>query len=283
MKNTLLVLILGLASTAVLAQPGSRLWATGGVTTIEGSAGGGLVPMAVLAGYASDTEWGGTLALSHAPLDDYTVDVVAGAVNWHNRLELSVARQTLDLDTLGAALDEDHLQQDIFGAKIRLAGDVVYGSYGQWSLGVQHKRNRTFTVPEAVGANDDSGTDIYLAGSKLFLAGFLGRNVLVNGVVRGTKANQGGLLGFGGDELDRYEAVFEASAGLLLNRQWLLGGEYRQKPDNLSFAEEEDGYDLFVAWFPDRRLAVTAAWVNLGSIAGLDDQQGAYLSLQGAF
>lgn len=283
MKHTLLVLILGLTSTAALAQPGSRLWATGGVTTIEGSAGGGLVPMAVLTGYASDTEWGGTLALSHAPVDDYTVDVVAGAANWRNRIELSVARQTLDLDTLGAALNQDDLQQDIFGAKIRLTGDVVYSPYGQWSLGVQHKRNRTFAVPEAVGAKDDSGTDVYLAGSKLFLAGFLGRNVLVNGVVRGTKANQGGLLGFGGDENDRYEAVFEASAGLLLNREWLVGGEYRQKPDNLGFAKEEDWYDLFVAWFPDRRLAVTAAWVNLGNIAGLDDQQGAYLSLQGAF
>lgn len=283
MKHTLLVLILGLTSTAALAQPGSRLWATGGVTTIEGSAGGGLVPMAVLTGYASDTEWGGTLALSHAPVDDYTVDVVAGAVNWRNRIELSVARQTLDLDTLGAALNQDDLQQDIFGAKIRLTGDVVYSPYGQWSLGVQHKRNRTFAVPEAVGAKDDSGTDVYLAASKLFLAGFLGRNVLVNGVVRGTKANQGGLLGFGGGQNDRYEAVFEASAGVFLNRQWLVGGEYRQKPDNLGFAEEEDWYDLFVAWFPDRRLAVTAAWVNLGSIAGLDDQQGAYLSLQGAF
>ncbi|HCA11803.1 MAG TPA: DUF3034 domain-containing protein, partial [Marinobacter adhaerens] len=35
------------------ADIGSRIWATGGVTTIEGSAGGGLVPWALLGSYAS--------------------------------------------------------------------------------------------------------------------------------------------------------------------------------------------------------------------------------------
>lgn len=284
MKQRFLIGLIGmLVSVPLWANPGSRLWATGGVTTIEGSAGGGVVPMAVLGGYASDTEWGGTVALSHAPVDDYTVDVVAASANWHNRIELSVARQTLDLDTLGAALNQDNLQQDIIGAKLRLAGDVLYAPYGQWSLGAQYKHNRTFTVPEAVGARDDSGTDVYLAGTKVFLAGLLDRNVLLNGVIRGTRANQGGLLGFGGDRDNGYRAVFEASAGVFINRAWLVGAEYRQKPDNLSFAEEEDWADLFVAWVPDRRLSVTAAWVNLGSIVGLDDQQGAYLSLQGSF
>ena len=71
-----------MSSMAAQAEPGSRLWATGGVTTIEGSAGGGLVPMAVLSGYASDTEWGGSVALSHAPVDDYTLDVMAASLNY---------------------------------------------------------------------------------------------------------------------------------------------------------------------------------------------------------
>ena len=275
--------LLLMSSMAAQAEPGSRLWATGGVTTIEGSAGGGLVPMAVLSGYASDTEWGGSVALSHAPVDDYTLDVMAASLNYHSRIELSVARQTLDLDTLGAALNQDDLQQDIFSAKIRLYGDVLYNRFGQWSLGIQHKRNRTFDVPSAVGAKDDSGTDVYLAGSKVFLSALFDRNILVNGLVRGTKANQGGLLGFGGDRNNSYEAVFEGSAGLFFNRSWLAGVEYRQKPDNLGFAEEDDWYDVFVAWVPSRSLSVTAAWVNLGSVAGLDDQQGAYLSIQGSF
>ena len=277
-----LMLAMMVAPTAN-ANPGSRIWATGGVTTIEGSAGGGLVPWAMLSGYASDQEWGGTLALSRAEVDDFSVSFTGATLNWHNRLEVSVGRQTLDLDTLGAALGEDELRQDILGIKARLWGDVLYYRYGQWSAGLQHKRNRTFTIPEAVGAKDSSGTDLYLSGSKLFFAAILNRNLLANVTIRGTKANQGGLLGFGGDQGDRYEAQFESSLGLFVDRRWLVGIEYRQKPDNLGFAKEDDWWDVFVAWVPDRRLAVTAAWVDLGDIAGLDNQQGAYLSLQGSF
>ncbi|MEP6133109.1 DUF3034 family protein, partial [Marinobacter sp.] len=51
----------------------------------------------------------------------------------------------------------------------------------------------------------------------------------------------------------------------------------------LGFATEEDWWDVFVAWVPDRRLSVTAALVNLGDVATLEDQRGAYLSLQASF
>lgn len=285
----LVAALLVFASQSALADIGSRIWATGGVTTIEGSAGGGLVPWALLGSYASDEEWGGTLALSRAETDDYTLSVAGAGVNWNNRVELTVARQTLDLDALvftlknGFGLEQDELNQDIFGAKVRLTGDVLYSPWGQWSAGVQHKRNKNFTVPDAIGARDDSGTDVYLSGSKLFFAAVFDRNLLVNATARATKANQGGLLGFGGDRNNNYEVMAEASVGLFLNRQWLVGAEYRQKPDNLSFATEEDWWDVFVAWVPDRRLAITAAVVNLGDVATLEDQQGLYLSLQGSF
>ena len=288
-QHPLLGLLLCLACQPTLADIGSRIWATGGVTAIEGSAGGGLVPWALLGSYASDEEWGGTLALSRAETDDYTLSVTGAGLNWNNRVELTLARQTLDLDELvftlknGFGLEQDELNQDIIGAKVRLAGDALYSPWGQWSAGLQHKRQRDFMVPEAIGARDDAGTDLYLSASKLFFAALLDRNLLISATARATKANQGGLLGFGGDRNDRYEVMAEASVGLFLNRQWLVGGEYRQKPDNLSFAEEQDWWDLFVAWVPDRRLAVTAAWVDLGDVATLADQQGLYLSLQGSF
>lgn len=286
----ILLLTLGILSApAAMADIGSRIWATGGVTTIEGSAGGGLVPWAMLGSYASDEEWGGTLALSRAEVDDYSLSVNGAGLNWNNRVEVTIAHQTLDLDSLvftlknGFGLEQDELNQDIFGVKVRLAGDVLYSPWGQWSAGIQHKRQRDFTVPNAIGARDDSGTDIYLSGSKVFFAAVFGRNLLVNATVRGTHANQGGLLGFGGDLNNGYEVMSEAGAGVFVNRQWLLGAEYRQKPDNLSFAREDDWWDVFIAWVPDRRLAVTAAFVNLGDIATLEDQQGVYLSLQGSF
>lgn len=261
----------------------------GGVTSVEGSAGGGLSPWALLGGYASDEEWGGTVTLSHAETDDYTLSVVGAGVTWNNRVEVTVARQTLDLDSLvftlknGFGLEEEELVQDILGVKIRLFGDALYSPWGQWSAGVQHKRNREFTAPDAIGAEDDSGTDVYVGGSKLFFAAVMDRNLLVNATLRGTRANQGGLLGFGGDRNDNYEAMLEGSVGLFVTRQWLVGTEYRQKPDNLGFATEDDWWDLFVAWVPDRRLSVTAAMVNLGDIATLEDQRGAYLSLQASF
>lgn len=270
-------------ATPAQADVGSRLWATGGVTSIEGTAGGGLSPWALLNGYASDEEWSGTVTLSQATTDDYSLNVMGAGVTWQNRVELTFARQTLDLDTLGAALGEDELVQDIWGLKARLFGDVLYNPWGQWSVGLQYKRNREYTVPEAIGSEDDTGTDLYLGGSKLFFAAIAGRNLLVNGTVRATKANQGGLLGFGGDRNDSYEAMAEASVSLFLDRRWLVGTEYRQKPDNLGFAAEDDWWDLFIAWVPDRRVSVTAAWVNLGDVATLEDQTGAYLSLQASF
>ncbi|HTN33593.1 MAG TPA: DUF3034 family protein [Marinobacter sp.] len=290
MRHRLLATILLLLTPpCAMADIGSRIWATGGVTTIEGGAGGGLVPWALLGSYASDEEWGGTLALSRAEVDDYTLSVTGISVNWRNRIELTAARQTLDLDTLafvlkdGFGLEQDELNQDIFGVKIRLTGDVLYSPWGQWSAGVQHKRQRDFAVPDAIGARDDTGTDFYLGGSKVFFAALFQRNLLVNLTARATKANQGGLLGFGGDRNNGYEVMTEGSVGLFLNRQWLIGTEYRQKPDNLSFAKEDDWWDVFVAWLPDRRLAVTAAFVNLGDVATLEDQQGLYLSVQGSF
>lgn len=275
-----LLLTLGLLATPVAsADVGSRLWATGGVTSIEGSAGGGLVPWALLGSYASDEEWGGTVAISRAEVDDYTLAVIGAGLNWNNRVEVTVARQSLDL----SSLKQDELNQDIFGVKVRLTGDALYSPWGQWSVGAQHKRQRDFTVPEAIGAQDNSGTDVYFAGSKVFFAAVFGRNLLVNASVRGTRANQGGLLGFGGDLNNNYEFMAEAGAGVFINRQWLLGAEYRQKPDNLSFGREDDWWDLFIAWVPDRRLALTAAFVNLGDVATLKNQQGVYLSLQGSF
>ena len=133
-------------TAAAMAGVGSRIWATGGVTTIEGSAGSGRAPWALLGSYASDEEWGGTIALSRAEVDDYTLSVTGAGLN---RVEVSIARQTLDLDSLvftlknGFGLEQDELNQDF-------------------------------------------------SGSKVFFAAVLGRNLLVNATVRGTRANQGG-------------------------------------------------------------------------------------------
>lgn len=263
----------------------SRLLATGGASTIEGSAGGGIVPMAVLSGYAAQEEQSAAAFASYVDTGDYQLEVVGGSWSWRNRLELSIAQQKLTHDSLTAALSlpTDSISQRIIAAKVRVAGDLIYTPMPQLSIGVQHKKNLDFLVPAAVGAKHDSGTDINLSATKLILGGFFNRNLLLNGNLRYTKANQTGLVGFGGDKNNSYELLPELSAGVLVNRHWLVGTEYRKKPDNLSFIKEDDWQTVFVGWFPNKRIALVAAWVDLGEVATFKDQTGWYLSLQGSF
>lgn len=263
----------------------SRLLATGGASTIEGSAGGGIVPMAVLSGYGAQEEQSATAFASYVDTGDYQLEVVGGSWSWRNRLELSIAQQKLTHDSLTAALHlpTDSISQRIIAAKVRIAGDLIYTPMPQLSIGVQHKKNLDFLVPAAVGAKDDSGTDINFSATKLILGGFFNRNLLLNGNLRYTKANQTGLVGFGGDKNNSYELLPEVSAGVLVNRHWLVGAEYRQKPDNLSFIKEDDWQTVFVGWFPTKRVALVAAYVDLGEVATFKDQTGWYLSLQGSF
>lgn len=275
------LLLLGLASGAACAERG-RLLATGGATQFEGAAGGGLVPWAVLSGYATRDGTGGTAFATQLDSGDYRLAAAGAAWTWRNRLELSLARQRFELPTLRRRLQlpEDRFDLQVIGAKVRLAGDVVYGRGPQLSLGVQHKRHRDFAIPRAIGARSDRGSDVYLSATRLWLAGPFGRNLLLAGTLRSTRANQAGLLGFGGDRRRGRSLVAEASAALLLDRHWAIGVEYRQKPDNLGFAAEHDWRDVFVAWFPDKRVALTAAWVDLGAVASLPGQRAWYLSVQ---
>ena len=197
----------------------------------------------------------------------------------------SYARQRLDLGNLARnlSLPENSLSQDIFGLKVRLFGDLIYDRLPQVSLGIQHKRQKDFLIPSLVGAQRDEDTEGYLTASRLILGGAFGYSLLLNGGVRYSRANELGLLGFGGDRRDRRSVLKEGSLAVLLNRQWAVGVEYREKPDNLNFAGESDWADLFVGYFPNKHLAIVLAYARLGEIATLDNQDGAYLSVQGSF
>ncbi len=268
------LLTLGLAAPA--AQAGSRIVATGGVTPIEGGGGGGITPWALITGYGSSGEVGVTAFATRVDVDDFRLDSLGVAVGWHDRLEISFARQALDVHPLDLTL-----KQDVFGLKARLAGNLLYTAMPQISVGVQHKRNRSFDVPAALGASDDTGTDVYVSAAKLWFAALFERNVFANATLRRTEANETGLLGFdaAGEEAS---LVVEGSLGLFLDDRWVLGYEYRQKPDHLSTVEENDWQDLFLAYFPSKHVSVVAAWAMLDEIAGLPDQDGWYLSVQAA-
>ncbi|MDH1265568.1 DUF3034 family protein [Pseudomonas sp. GD03944] len=262
-----------------------RLLATGGATSLEGAAGGGITPWAVLAGYGERGEWGADVFATRVETGDYRLDVAGVAASFDNRLELSYARQRFDLGNLARdlSLPENSLSQDVFGLKVRLFGDLIYDRLPQVSLGLQHKRQKDFLIPSLVGAQRSEDTEGYLTASRLILGGAFGYNLLINGGLRYSRANELGLLGFGGDRRDRHSVLKEGSVAVLLDRDWAVGIEYREKPDNLGFAGERDWADLFIGYFPNKHLAVVLAYARLGEIATLDNQDGFYLSVQGSF
>ncbi|WP_462146712.1 DUF3034 family protein [Pseudoalteromonas gelatinilytica] len=263
---------LAFASSGFAAS--GKLLATPGVSQVEGSAGGGLVPWAQLAGYASDDEIAINGFCSRADVSDYRLDVCGAQLNIYDRVEFSYAEQRFEVP----ALNTD-IEQSITGAKVRLYGDIVYSKWPQLSLGVQHKSLDDGSIANLLGAKDTSGTDIYLAASKLHLGALAGYNWFWNTTFRYSDANQLGLLGFGGPDSDK-ELLFEASTAVFLTHQIAVGVEYREKSNNLGLGEQ-DWQDVFVAWFPNKHVSVTAAWLDLGSIAGAEDQTGWYLSVTG--
>ena len=162
---------------------------------------------------------------------------------------------------------------------MKLIGDAVYDQDSwlpQIAIGLQHKENDRGAVIAYVGGKASVGTDYYLSATKLFLA----QSLLVDVTLRETKANQIGILGFGGDKHGDYSSQFEGSVAYLFSKDFAVGGEFRTKPSNLSIAKEGSAFDLFAAWFPTKNVALTAAYVDLGNIVIRDHQDGVYLSLQ---
>ncbi len=273
-----------LVLAAGTAHGQGRILATGGVTEIEGAGGGGIVPWALIAGYGTQDEIGVTASTTYLDISDFRLQSASVAVGLHDRVEVSLARQRFGL---GSTVPGHSIQLDIVGLKMRAFGDAVYDQdrwLPQIALGLQYKHNRDYDfIPKAIGASNGTGTDFYVAATKLFLAGAAGRNVLLNATMRATKANQLGILGFGGDLNDRYRLVFEGSAALFLTDRIGVGYEYRQKPNNLSAFREQAYQDVFVAWLPNKHVALTVAWAKLGQIADKKRQDGLYLAGQLGF
>ncbi len=282
-----------LFSTHAMAQNRpdvGKLTATGGVSQVEGAGGGGLVPWALITGYGTRDSWGANAHYTGLRTQDYALDSVGVAVGIADRVELSLAQQQFRGSL--APLDQLNIKQDILGLKVKLAGDAVYDqdrALPQIAVGALFKRNRGIGGLGALGvsnvtqlgAKDDSGRDYYVAATKLYLDSSL----LLNGTVRATKANQMGLLGFGGDRRDGYQAMLEVSAAYMFTRKLVAGAEYRQKPHNLGVDDEKAYMDVFIAWFPTKHVSVTGAYVSLGDITVFNPkrQRGVYVSVQTGF
>jgi hypothetical protein len=259
-----------------------KLLATGGVSNVEGAGGGGLATWALISGYGTRDGVGVNAHGTFIRTGDYSLWSGGAAIGLFDRVELSYAHQSFDTQHVGALLGLGQgftIDQDIYGAKVKIIGDAVYDQDSwlpQVAAGVEYKRNDRGWLIKAIGGASDNGTDYYVAFTKLFLA----ESLLVDATVRETKANQFGILGFGGDKDNGYSTEFEGSAAYLFSRNFAVGAEYRTKPDNLGIAREDAAWDVFAAYFLTKNVSLTAAYVDLGNIVIKDHQNGAYLSVQ---
>jgi hypothetical protein len=280
-----------------------KLLLTGGVSTIEGAAGGGLTPWAVIGSNATEGEIGGSAYATHVGTKDYGLNIYGAAIGIHDRYELSIAQQDFNTRGTGAALGLPglHLKQTIVGAKVRVLGDAVLDSdtwMPQVAVGIQYKTLGSTGLDatlDALGAKRH-GVDFYVSATKLLL----GQSLLLNGTLRATKANQNGLLGYGatlGGQENGYTLQPELSVAYLLRKDLAVGVEYRFMRNRLETAGRAAGLgdglragdwkDIFIAWAPSKNFSLTLAYVDLGVIVPATTasrkQTGYYVSAQLAF
>lgn len=159
-------LALLLTSNMVMADNSysSKLLLTGGVSQVEGAAGGGLTPWAVIGGYGTGEEIGANLHFSHADAQDFALSTAGLTVGLYDRVELSLAEQRFNVSklnsALGGLLGTSDIKQTIAGVKVRLVGEAVLDQDNwmpQISAGVQYKKTKkknwlSFSAPKMTPA-----------------------------------------------------------------------------------------------------------------------------------
>jgi len=173
-RAALFLALSGISAAAFAAEgengtaTSDKLLLTGGVTQIEGAAGGGLTPWAVIGGYGTRDEIGGNAFYTRVNVGDYHLDDTGVLIGIHDRVELSYAHQRFDTEDVGAALGLGRgfaFSQDVFGVKVRVAGEAVLdadSALPQISVGLQYKKNDQSDILALIGAKSDHGTDFYV-------------------------------------------------------------------------------------------------------------------------
>jgi hypothetical protein len=234
---------------------------TGAVTMVGGAAGGGIVPWALIGGYTTQDQVGGTAFYTHVFLRNYQLGTFGGLFAFSNRVEVSFAHQNFQLGSTGATLDGKifdalglpadtpesalphplqldnvDLKQDIIGVKVRLYGNAIYDQNSwipQISAGYQYHHNENDSFVRTIGTRP-SGNEYYLAATKVWLNGIFGHYTMATATLDFTNAIQNGLLGFGGvgenGPKNGYHVEPEFAVGYWLNNHIVVGGEYRFMP-----------------------------------------------------
>ena len=291
----------------------SRPAGTGGITSISGAAGGGLVPWALIAGYGGPGQIGFTASYTHASTANFNANGYGVAAGIDNRVEVSLTQQNFDLGNTGPYLagvlagtapscspgslcapgavlaDNTAINQDIVGVKVRVFGNaLVQGTWmPQVAVGAEYHHNEDGALMKDLGASA-SGGSYYLALTKVWLKGLLGHVTLLDVTVDATRANYNGLFGFGGPTDNRYHYEPEVSAGVFLDPHVVVGGEYRAMPQNElalgpAVSQSNAWKDVFMAYIPNKNVSLTLAYAMLGHIASIPNSNGLYTSVTASF
>ena len=88
-------LFIGSAVAAIAITPAqadqtysNKLLLTGGVSQVEGAAGGGLTPWAVIGGYGSNNEIGGNVHYTYVKSGDFDLNSFGVTIGLYDRVEL---------------------------------------------------------------------------------------------------------------------------------------------------------------------------------------------------
>lgn len=211
-------------------------------------------------------------------LEAYTLtETIGGRVELgyaFNRLDIG----DLDTDIMAAGLpdiQEDTVELHNFNARALLLkeGDFDQSWMPAVTLGLHYKHNSTVDdidsrlggALDANGIEDDAGVDVSLYASKLFTS--TPRPFFINAGLRSTKAAHIGLLGFTDDR----KTLFEANFGVLVLDNLVIGGEYRQKPDEYTpiptlIEKEEDWWSAFITYVVNDQMTASIAYIHMGDV-----------------
>ena len=155
--------------------------------------------------------------------------------------------------------------------KSALIGDAVWDQdtlLPQIAVGVQYKRADKGAVIRAVGGKQTAERRFL----RLRHQGVLAQSLVLDATVRFTKANQFGLLGFGGDKRRRTAArSSRGRRGCSSRATCSSAANIAPSPTIWASRARTTPTTLFAAWAVAPHLSLTAAYADLGDIATVEE------------
>ncbi len=272
-KRIFLGLLLFIAADTLAAQP----FRGGLPAPVDGGTGGVLTPAPGLNGPADGL--GGRAFITHARLRDFQFTSVGAGLVVNDRWELTASQPNLGVGS------SDDVRQNVFGARVRLLGSARRPLAPAASLGVSYRRQSNFGLEDSLGAAEPRRRDDWDALATVGAGYRLGdkRAVRLHASARWTRANAGGLFGFGGADGDSRAVQLEGGIHAALTRAVHLAGEYRQQPDYLADDPGDPWWAAYVSYAVTPEVQLGAGWMDLGRMAGAPRQDGPFLTLRGGF